>query len=144
MIRAIPSALAANAIRGDKMSDKKNIDNRKIIAVMCVALAFLSVFIMLRQVKIYKGINESNTSDNSDVSVSWVDGGEAVSITATDAPNVTAQADMYVLNTNSKKIHKPDCQYAKNMDDKNKQVIFCDNIDEYYLKGYTSCSKCLA
>ena len=40
------------------MSDKKNIDNRKIIAVMCVALAFLSVFIMLRQVKIYKGINE--------------------------------------------------------------------------------------
>lgn len=144
MIRAIPSALAANAIRGDKMSDKKNIDNRKIIAVMCVVLAFLSVFIMLRQVKIYKGINESNASDNSDVSVSWVDGGEAVSITATDAPNVTVQADMYVLNTNSKKIHKPDCQYAKNMDDKNKQVIFCDNIDEYYLKGYTSCSKCLA
>lgn len=144
MIRAIPSALAANAIRGDKMSDKKNIDNRKIIAVMRVALAFLSVFIMLRQVKIYKGINESNTSDNSDVSVSWVDGGEAVSITATDAPNVTVQADMYVLNTNSKKIHKPDCQYAQNMDDKNKQVIFCDNIDEYYLKGYTSCSKCLA
>lgn len=144
MIRAIPSALAANAIRGDKMSDKKNIDNRKIIAVMCVSLAFLSVFIMLRQVKIYKGINESNASDNSDVSVSWVDGGEAVSITATDAPNVTVQADMYVLNTNSKKIHKPDCQYAQNMDDKNKQVIFCDNIDEYYLKGYTSCSKCLA
>lgn len=144
MIRAIPSALAANAIRGDKMSDKKNIDNRKIIAVMCVTLAFLSVFIMLRQVKIYKEINESNASDNSDVSVSWVDGGEAVSITATDAPNVTVQADMYVLNTNSKKIHKPDCQYAQNMDDKNKQVIFCDNIDEYYLKGYTSCSKCLA
>lgn len=138
------SVLAANAIRGDKMSDKKNIDNRKIIAVMCVALAFLSVFIMLRQVKIYKGINESNASDNSDVSVSWVDGGEAVSITATDAPNVTVQADMYVLNISSKKIHKPDCQYAKNMDDKNKQVIFCDNIDEYYLKGYTSCSKCLA
>ena len=126
------------------MSDKKNIDNRKIIAVMYVALAFLSVFIMLRQVKIYKGLNESNASDNSAVSVSWVDGGEAVSITATDAPNVTAQADMYVLNTNSKKIHKPDCQYAKNMDDKNKQVIFCDNIDEYYLKGYTSGSKCLA
>lgn len=79
MIRAIPSALAANVIRGDKMSDKKNIDNRKIIAVMCVVLAFLSVFIMLRQVKIYKEINESNTSDNSDVSVSWVDGGEAAS-----------------------------------------------------------------
>ena len=66
------------------MSDKKNIDNRKIIAVMCVALAFLSVFIMLRQVKIYKEVIAFANTDGGVVFVGIDNNGNAVGLADVD------------------------------------------------------------
>ena len=47
----------------------------------------------------------------------------------------------YVLNTNSKKIHLPDCSSAKSMSDKNREE-YCGTKDELLDKGYTECRQC--
>lgn len=49
----------------------------------------------------------------------------------------------YVLNTSSKKIHSPDCTGAKNMSEKNKQVVKGDKLSSYIGNGYELCGSCL-
>lgn len=120
-----------------------NIDNRKVIAVICMILAFACVCVMLYQIKIYKMFGAYTAAANSQPSVSWVDSREPETAAVTDTSNATVKGETYILNTKSCKIHKPDCPYVANTDPKNKQVIVSENIDEYYIIGYTSCSKCL-
>ena len=136
-----PYAAVVRVTGSESMSG--NIDNRKVIAVICIILAFASVCVMLYQIKIYKMFGAYTAAVNLQPSVSWVNGAEAKPVSATDAANVTAKGETYILNTKSCKIHKPDCPYIANTDPKNKQVIVSENIDEYYIIGYTSCSKCL-
>lgn len=47
----------------------------------------------------------------------------------------------YVLNTNSKKIHKTSCRYVNQMSEKNKQN-YSGSLDELYSMGYTTCGVC--
>ena len=47
----------------------------------------------------------------------------------------------YVLNTNSKKIHLPDCSSAKSMSDKNREEYF-GTKKELLDRGYTECGQC--
>lgn len=131
----------ARGTGSDGMSEK--INNRKIIAIISVILAFASVCVMLGQIKIYKSFASYAASENTTADVSWINSADITVPTATDAQNVTVKGETYILNTKSCKIHKPDCPYVANTDPKNKQVIVTDNIDEYYIIGYTSCSKCL-
>ena len=49
-------------------------------------------------------------------------------------------ADGYVLNTNSKKIHLPDCSAVDNMSDSNKS--YTDDYDQAISEGYTPCKIC--
>ena len=49
----------------------------------------------------------------------------------------------YVLNTSSKKIHLPECSGAKNMSEKNKQVVEGDKLQSYINNGYVLCGSCL-
>lgn len=49
----------------------------------------------------------------------------------------------YVLNTSSKKIHSPNCSGAKNMSEKNKQVVEGTNIKYFLQQGYEYCESCL-
>ena len=46
----------------------------------------------------------------------------------------------YVLNTNSKKIHLPDCSAVDNMSDSNK--TYTDDYDQAISEGYTPCKIC--
>ena len=46
----------------------------------------------------------------------------------------------YVLNTNSKKIHLPDCSAVDNMSDSNK--AYTDDYDQAISEGYTPCKIC--
>lgn len=48
----------------------------------------------------------------------------------------------YVLNTSSKKIHKPDCSGATGMNEKNKQVVKGKDIKYYVQQGYEYCGVC--
>ena len=47
----------------------------------------------------------------------------------------------YLLNTRSKKIHKPTCGSVSLMDSKNKKPYDGD-LDDLYIKGYTTCGNC--
>ena len=47
----------------------------------------------------------------------------------------------YVLNTNSKKIHKPDCTHVSTMADRNKQE-YNGYIDDLLNEGYSKCNTC--
>lgn len=49
----------------------------------------------------------------------------------------------YVLNTSSKKIHKPDCSGAKNMSEKNKETVKGNKLQSYINNGYELCGSCL-
>jgi len=49
--------------------------------------------------------------------------------------------DLYILNTGSKKIHRPSCSYAQKMSESNKKE-FSGNIDELLSEGYEKCGTC--
>ena len=49
-------------------------------------------------------------------------------------------SDGYILNTNSKKIHLPDCSAVDNMSESNK--AYTDNYDKAISEGYTPCKIC--
>ncbi|MBQ4243546.1 MAG: hypothetical protein II702_01425 [Clostridia bacterium] len=73
----------------------------------------------------------------------------AAAVPSTTAPkNTTAPAAYdeeaerdYILNTNTKKFHRPDCASVKEMKDKNKQT-FHGTRNEVIEKGYDPCGRC--
>ena len=56
-----------------------------------------------------------------------------------DNKNETAQT--YILNTNTKKIHRPTCSSVSQMKEKNKQT-YEGTVEELENMGYTPCKKC--
>lgn len=59
----------------------------------------------------------------------------------TDAAEPETVTADYVLNTNSKKFHKPSCSGVKRMKEENKSS-FTGTRDEVIAKGYTPCGTC--
>ena len=62
----------------------------------------------------------------------------------TQAPAAQApakQTSTYILNTNSKKFHKPGCSAVSQMKESNK-AEFTGTRDEVIAKGYDPCKKC--
>ena len=55
-----------------------------------------------------------------------------------DIENVTAD---YVLNTNSKRFHRPDCSSVVDIKEKNKK-LFNGSRDELINQGYVPCGVC--
>ena len=55
--------------------------------------------------------------------------------------NKSDNNESYVLNKNTKKIHKADCKSAKQMSENNK-VYFDGTIDEAEAQGYSKCQNC--
>lgn len=58
-----------------------------------------------------------------------------------ETDNSPSPSSVYILNTNSKKIHYPHCGSAKQIADKNRQE-FSGNIDTLFDRGYTTCGNC--
>ncbi|MCH5192213.1 MAG: hypothetical protein J1F23_08630 [Oscillospiraceae bacterium] len=58
--------------------------------------------------------------------------------------NNSSSKTTYVINTNSKKIHKSNCSYVSSMNDSNKLVVSLTDAEhsEYLSSGYTACSRC--
>ncbi len=97
------------------------------------------------------------TSDGSEISFRTLgksDTGNAAQPEATQETDTTASpgydegsvsedldiSDGYILNTNSKKIHLPDCSAVDNMSDSNK--AYTDDYDQAISEGYTPCKIC--
>jgi DNA-entry nuclease len=51
-------------------------------------------------------------------------------------------ASQFVLNTSSKKIHKPTCSSAEKMSEKNKKTVSGTEISSYLNNGYEYCGNC--
>lgn len=64
-------------------------------------------------------------------------GGENVG----DSDNNGESSTYYILNTNSKKIHYPDCDSVGRMSEKNKEE-YSGSISDKIAEGYTTCGTC--
>ena len=92
------------------------------------------------------------TSDGSEISFRTLGKSDTGNAAQPEAPQDTETAassgydegldisDGYILNTNSKKIHLPDCSAVDNMSDSNK--AYTDDYDQAIGEGYTPCKIC--
>lgn len=60
----------------------------------------------------------------------------------TTMPRSTQLSAVLVLNTNTKKVHSPDCSYAKNIKEQNRSEISADELEHYLNAGYMMCQRC--
>lgn len=85
---------------------------------------------------------------------SWAEGGSAtttkksvVVVTPTTEKQVettkqqSVVSSQYILNTNTKKIHKTSCYHINRMNEENKKS-YSGSIDDLYSQGYTTCGTC--
>ena len=56
-------------------------------------------------------------------------------------PTAVTEAAEYILNKNTKKIHKPSCSSVSQMAEKNKKV-YTGSLEELQSQGYEKCKKC--
>ena len=92
------------------------------------------------------------TSEGSEISFRTLGKSDTGNAAQPEAPQDTETAassgydegldisDGYILNTNSKKIHLPDCSAVDNMSDSNK--AYSDDYDQAISEGYTPCKIC--
>ncbi len=63
------------------------------------------------------------------------------SIQSNSTNSNSAYQGKYIGNKNSKKIHKTECTYAKNMKEEN--IMIFESVSEAKICGYQACTKCL-
>lgn len=54
----------------------------------------------------------------------------------------TEISQILIVNTNTKKIHSPDCPYAQNMKEENRAQISREELSAYEQNGYALCGHC--
>lgn len=61
---------------------------------------------------------------------------------ATETEKPKQLSEQLVVNTNTRKIHSPDCSYAKNIKPDNRADISAGDLQEYLDNGYALCGHC--
>lgn len=59
-----------------------------------------------------------------------------------EAEKTKQLSEQLVVNTNTKKIHSPDCSFAKNIKPENRAEITAGDLQGYLENGYTLCGHC--
>lgn len=72
---------------------------------------------------------------------SYFDENASAGLKTGEQPQAVQAGREYILNTNTKKFHYPDCESAKEMARKNKQS-YCGNRDDVIAMGYEPCKRC--
>lgn len=62
--------------------------------------------------------------------------------TPTPSDKHTEISPILLVNTNTKKIHSPDCAYAQNIKEENRAQISREELSAYEQNGYTLCGHC--
>ncbi len=75
------------------------------------------------------------------VSIDYASGNATLAEQTENAPSSTDESGHYILNTNSRKIHKEDCSSAKTMNDKNRKEYDGD-IASLLQQGYETAGCC--
>ncbi|MBO4339210.1 MAG: hypothetical protein K5755_05105 [Clostridiales bacterium] len=142
------------------MKESKFTKREKIIAivsgVLIIGLACVVVFqyftIINTQRKLSK-YSDSVSSVSDEGKIVWVNPDTTVVVPENNLADASEETSSqiseireYVINKNSKKIHSPECESAKQTLDKNKETVTW--TDEEYLnaldEGYSPCSICKA
>jgi DNA-entry nuclease len=76
------------------------------------------------------------------VKIDYATGKSILDESYTEKQEDDTDSSQYVLNTSSKKIHKPTCSGATGMSEKNKQVIKGKDVKYYIQQGYEYCGTC--
>lgn len=91
-----------------------------------------------------KGIRFNVYAYNSQpgITINYLNG-ESCESGKADSDTTSSETDTkYVLNTNTKKIHLPDCSSVEKIKSENKQISY-ESADDLKEKGYTFCGACL-
>lgn len=110
-----------NISGGEDVSKKKS--KNKIINVIIIAVVVSSLAFGLISYNATKSQNKTITSKT------------------TETLYVQSYQCDYVLNTNTMKVHKPDCKYVDNIDDKNRENYY-GTVEEIQSQGYSPCGHC--
>lgn len=86
-------------------------------------------------------LNALKVNDNSAYAPNGIEAPVVSQTTGTDNRKQETTNATYVLNTNSKKIHRPDCSSVKSMNESNKQETN-ESIADLEAQGYTACQRC--
>ncbi|MGN0555089.1 MAG: hypothetical protein ACI4LI_04250 [Candidatus Fimenecus sp.] len=62
--------------------------------------------------------------------------------TPTSTEKQTEISPILLVNTNTRKIHSPDCAYAQNIKEENRAQITREELSAYEQNGYTLCGHC--
>ena len=77
------------------------------------------------------------------VKIDYATGESTLDETYTEEKEDDVNSSQYVLNTSSKKIHKPTCSGATGMSEKNKKTVNGTELKQYLNQGYEYCGTCL-
>ncbi|MEE3400317.1 MAG: DNA/RNA non-specific endonuclease, partial [Eubacterium sp.] len=89
--------------------------------------------------------SESKVTEDTNVQAAT----ESTTETTVESSSSSSSSDFadqertYILNTNTKKVHLPDCRSVKDMADHNKEECV-GTLNDIKNKGYTPCKRCLA
>lgn len=125
-----------------------------IIIVVLLGIVIYQAFTIIKLQKESSAYSENKAITSSDDGkIVWINPDETVStpdITDAEAISSTdgtsSETVEYVINKNSKKIHSPDCESAKNTLDKNKETVNWTESEFYQAldDGYSPCAVCKA
>lgn len=76
------------------------------------------------------------------VKIDYATGKSEIDESYTEPQEDDVNSSQFVLNTSSKKIHKPTCSGATGMSEKNKKVVEGKDLKSYIQQGYEYCGTC--
>ena len=122
---------------------------RPLILTACALIcAVLGAVLLWNQVTLNRQVEARlSPSPETEPSIHWYE--EETTTAApvpTDSPVQSIETQPvsgeYVLNTNSKKIHKADCRYAVSLKAENRAEADAEQLPQLLRDGYTYCSVC--
>ena len=116
--------IVINNVSNREDAIKKKSKNKIINVIVIIVVVFLFAF----------GLDAYKASQKQNKTIS----GKTI-----ETPYVQSNQCDYILNTNTKKAHKPNCKYVDNIDDENRKNYHGTN-EELQDKGYTPCKHCQA
>lgn len=123
-------------------------DRPLILASCALICAVLGAALLGNQVLLNRTVQAklTNAEEETLPSIHWYDEQTTVPAATTQSPvrsiETEPAAAEYVVNTNSKKIHKADCRYAAALKAENRAEVGETQIPELLADGYTYCSVC--
>ncbi len=122
---------------------------RPLILMACALVcAVLGAVLLGNQVLLNRTVQDRLAPAEAETvpSIRWYEEETTSPVPTTQTPiqSIETQpaAAEYVVNTNSKKIHKADCRYAESLKAENRAEVDASQLPQLLSEGYSYCSVC--